>query len=90
MELTRDDVVKFYYFQDSYCLNSPNIAIVGDLKKYKSYVKQYKKKYKPMGATIYENKEKNVCTIFLDDIEITLIHVKYVMDLFGRKFRKFI
>lgn len=91
MKLSKEDIIKFYELLSRYDLTSPNIAVVGDKRKFNRQMKEVYKKFKNKpNCKIIINENKTKYIILLGDIEITYIHIQQFSDMIGLKFRKFI
>ena len=89
-DLESNDVVKFYELYNHFDIISRNIGIIGDNNKYQKYLSSIITSLQGKPIRIINNELNTKCTILIDDIEYTYIHIQDYKDMYGKKFRKFV
>lgn len=89
MYITENDIRMFYQLLHHYNTASPNIAVVGDNKKFNRIVQEMINLYKDTNARVIKG-IKTLRILTSEDIEISYIQVESVQDLTGLYFKKFI
>lgn len=88
--LTEEDAIKFYEMLNRYNKLSPNIAVLGSYKRFKSVITKLKLKCKLNRVPVKLNQDKTKLSIMYNDEVINYIHVELFQDMTGLCFRKFI
>lgn len=87
--LTDKDINMYYTLRNHISKISPNIAIVGDYKKYKKYINKILKKYENLQDVLII-KHNSYTRIIYKDIEKNYIWISNLEQLYRQTFQKYI
>lgn len=88
--LTERDAKVFYQLLYRYNKVSPNIAILGDSRRFREKISNLTKYCKKNNIPIKLNINKTKLTVMYEDQIVNYIHIEKIDDLTGYYFRKFI
>lgn len=86
------DAIKFYALLNHYDPSAPNIAVLGNRKKYKNLINYYMKEFSERkgGVRLKINPKKMI--FMAKDMEVTVLFIEHYSDLYNSKlmFRKYL
>lgn len=86
------DAIKFYALLNHYEPSAPNIAVLGDRRKYKNLIKHYQREYdlRKGGVRLVIGSSKMI--FMADGMEVTVLLIENYKDLYNSKlkFRKYL